>query len=64
MKKIIYIALFLVSSQLAAQQMPMYSQFLFHDYLINPGIVGTKDYYDARITQRNQWSGFNGMAWG
>lgn len=37
--------------------MPMYSQFLFHDYVINPAVVGTKDYYDVKMTQRLQWVG-------
>jgi type IX secretion system PorP/SprF family membrane protein len=58
MRKIIYIVVMLICGQLAAQQVPMYSQFLFHDYLINPAVVGTKDYYDARMTQRIQWVGF------
>lgn len=59
MKKFSYIVLMLICGQLAAQQVPMYSQFLFHDYLVNPAVVGTKDYYDAKMTQRIQWVGFN-----
>ena len=59
MKKILYIAYLLICGQVTAQQVPMYSQFLFHDYLINPAVVGTKGYYDARMTQRIQWVGFD-----
>ena len=59
MKKLIYILFIFFSGQISAQQVPMYSQFLFHDYLVNPAIAGTRDYYDARMTQRMQWTGFN-----
>ncbi|MEQ8325078.1 MAG: type IX secretion system membrane protein PorP/SprF [Vicingaceae bacterium] len=59
MKKLLYISFFLMAGAVYAQQVPMYSQFLFHDYLINPAIAGTKGYYDARMTQRLQWVGFD-----
>ena len=42
-----------------AQQVPMYSQFMFHDYIINPAVVGTYDYYDVKMTQRLQWVGID-----
>ena len=37
----------------------MYSQWILHDYLINPAVVGTRDYYDAKLTNRNQWVGID-----
>lgn len=42
-----------------AQQAPMYTQYILHDYLINPAIVGTRDYYDAKMTNRLQWTGID-----
>ena len=57
MRKVLFILFFACSTSLVAQQMPMYSQFLFHDYVINPAVVGTKDYYDVKMTQRLQWVG-------
>ena len=49
----------ILASAVTAQQVPMYSQYLLHDYLINPAVVGTYDYYDAKMTQRVQWVGIN-----
>ena len=57
MKRVLYILVLFSSATAYSQQTPMYSQFLFHDYLVNPAIVGTRDYYDAKFTSRLQWSG-------
>jgi len=58
MKKIIYIILFLLSSELVvSQQIPMYSQYMFNDFVYNPAVAGTKDYYQIRSNNRYQWIG-------
>lgn len=59
MKKLIGIIFFLHAGILLAQQAPIYSQFMLNDYLINPAAVGTKGYYDAMMSNRNQWVGIN-----
>lgn len=39
------------------QQLPLYSQYYFNDYAVNPAIGGTKSYVDARSNHRYQWQG-------
>ncbi|OUV57159.1 MAG: hypothetical protein CBC73_01110 [Flavobacteriales bacterium TMED113] len=61
LKKIIFIGiLLLIGSKSEAQQLPIYSQYMFNDYVINPGVAGTLDYIPLKMTYRNQWTGFNG----
>jgi type IX secretion system PorP/SprF family membrane protein len=58
MKKIIYIILFLLVGKIAfSQQIPLYSQYMLNDYVFNPAIAGTKDYYQAKSNNRYQWVG-------
>lgn len=58
MKKLIYILFFVVIANLSyAQQLPMYSQYMFNDYAFNPAVAGTKDYYQAKSNNRYQWIG-------
>lgn len=58
MKRITILFLFLSGlTAVIAQQTPSYTQFVLHDYLINPAVVGTRDYYDAKMTNRLQWTG-------
>ena len=40
-----------------AQQLPQYSQYLINDYVLNPGITGNKDYFEAKTNNRFQWVG-------
>ncbi|NCO55387.1 MAG: type IX secretion system membrane protein PorP/SprF [Bacteroidetes bacterium] len=58
MKKYIYTLLLLTLSEFAvSQQVPMYSQYMFNDYVYNPAVAGTKDYYQAKSNNRYQWLG-------
>lgn len=59
MKKIIGILfIVLLSIPIAkAQQMPLFSQYMFSDFLINPAVAGTYDYYQIRTSHRFQWMG-------
>ncbi len=58
MKKINYILLYLLLCNFVnAQQMPQYSQYMFNDFVINPAVAGTKEYYQARSNNRYQWIG-------
>jgi len=52
--------LFLVLS-LKAQQFPVYSQYVFNEYMINPATAGTIDKTPLRLTYRDQWSGFTNL---
>lgn len=43
-----------------AQQRPQYSLYYQNNYILNPAIAGIEDYYDAKLSYRNQWLGING----
>lgn len=64
MRKIILpalLAFYLFSTlQVTAQQLPMYSQYLWNDYIINPAYTGSQDVSPVQATYRKQWMGFNG----
>ena len=55
----IILIIFLISSGLAAQQLPLYSQYMFDNYLINPAVSGTHDYTMVNGSIRQQWNGFD-----
>jgi type IX secretion system PorP/SprF family membrane protein len=42
---------------LQSQQLPHFTQFMFNDYVLNPAVAGTKDYYQVRANSRFQWAG-------
>jgi type IX secretion system PorP/SprF family membrane protein len=42
-----------------AQQLPYYTQFMSNDFMLNPGVTGTKRILDARMNIRTQWVGFD-----
>lgn len=43
-----------------AQQNPMYTQYMFNPYLINPAVSSTYNYYQIRSGHRFQYVGFSG----
>lgn len=44
-----------------AQQLPVYSQYILNNFLLNPAIAGSiEEYSPIRISLRNQWVGFDG----
>ncbi len=58
MKKLIIILLVMLSMNFSnAQQLPIYSQYMFNPYLMNPAYAGVKDYYEAIANYRYQWVG-------
>jgi type IX secretion system PorP/SprF family membrane protein len=58
MKKVVYIVIFLLLGNLTfSQQVPLYSQYMLNDYVFNPAIAGTKDYYQVKSNNRYQWVG-------
>lgn len=42
------------------QQRPYYTQYVLNNYIINPAIAGIENYWDAKISHRHQWVGFDG----
>ncbi len=59
MKKILFIFLLLIGilSSALAQQSPHFTQYMFNDFVINPAVAGTNDYYQIRSNHRFQWIG-------
>ena len=41
-----------------SQQSPMFTQYYFNPFVINPAIAGTNNYYQIRTNNRFQWVGF------
>ncbi|MDR3227690.1 MAG: type IX secretion system membrane protein PorP/SprF [Prevotellaceae bacterium] len=63
MKKIALIIgiLIIVSANKAeAQQIPLFSQYMFNGTYINPANAGSKDAFFGNLLYRKQWIGFNG----
>lgn len=44
---------------LRAQQTPVYTQYMFNPYIINPALAGTHLYYQIRSGHRFQWVGIS-----
>lgn len=42
---------------LAGQQLPQFSQYMFNDFVLNPAVAGIYDYYQIRTNHRFQWVG-------
>jgi type IX secretion system PorP/SprF family membrane protein len=53
-------AAFLISAGLTAQHLPIYNQYLFNKYLINPAVAGADGYTSLNLTTRQQWTGYQG----
>ena len=61
MKKIyLIIVAIAVNFSLSAQQLSMYSQYYWNDFVINPAFTGFKNTPRIQVGYRNQWSGFQG----
>lgn len=61
MKKIwLLIFTLILLEQLTAQQVPLFSQYMFNPYPYNPAYAGSENRFVAMSTYRNQWTGFDG----
>ena len=60
-KIIILVALNLLFIKIInAQVAPYYTQYMFNDYLVNPAVAGTHNYFQVRANSRIQWMGMDG----
>jgi type IX secretion system PorP/SprF family membrane protein len=60
-KRYLFIALLLIPGKLMfSQQLPLYSQYLFNRFLINPAVAGSDGYTSFNLTAREQWVGYAG----
>ena len=61
MKNILRVIVFICFANAAsAQQIPLTSQYMFNDYLLNPAIAGSTDYTQVSLSARAQWTGLDG----
>lgn len=60
MKNILSVLFFTCAFSLFAQQQSLYSNYVLNAYAYNPAVVGSKDYLQAGLYYRNQWTGFEG----
>lgn len=56
----ILIFLFLIVKLSVGQQLPLYSQYLYNKFLINPAVAGSDGYTSVSLTAREQWVGYSG----
>ena len=61
MKSILRIILFVcLANVVSAQQLPLTSQYMFNNYLLNPAEAGSVDYIPITLSARAQWNGIKG----
>jgi type IX secretion system PorP/SprF family membrane protein len=60
-KRLVYILIFVALKQISfAQQLPLYDQYLYNKFLIDPAQAGSDGYTSFNITAREQWVGYSG----
>jgi type IX secretion system PorP/SprF family membrane protein len=60
MKRLVYILFFVIIGQVSfAQQLPLYSQYIYNKFLINPAVAGSDGYTSVDLTTRKQWLGLS-----
>jgi hypothetical protein len=60
-RKLAFISILLIwNATLAGQQLPLYSQYLYNKFLINPAVAGSDGYTSFNVTARQQWAGYSG----
>lgn len=59
-RKTTFILLLLVCNLTFGQQLPLFSQYLFNKFLINPAVAGSDGYTSINLTAREQWVGYSG----
>ena len=50
----------LMAANSYAQQQPYYTQYILNNFILNPALAGIENYWDAKISYRNQWVGLDG----
>ena len=57
-KYFLYIVLFFFAAEGFSQQIPLYSQYLENNYILNPGVAGSeKSFSPLRLSVHKQWIG-------
>ncbi|MFN2378916.1 MAG: PorP/SprF family type IX secretion system membrane protein, partial [Bacteroidales bacterium] len=56
----ILLLLIMIPAGITGQQLPLYSQYMFNQYLINPAVAGSDGFTSFNLTAREQWLGYSG----
>ncbi len=59
-KAFILFSFFIIGNWAFGQQLPIYSQYLYNKFLINPAVAGSDGYTSFSLTAREQWVGYYG----
>jgi len=60
-RRLTFILLFFLTAGVSyGQQLPLYSQYLFNKFMINPAVAGSDGYTSFNMTAREQWVGYTG----
>jgi type IX secretion system PorP/SprF family membrane protein len=59
-RTVFILSLFLGCNYAFSQQLPLYSQYLYNKFLINPAVAGSDGYTSVNLTAREQWVGYSG----
>jgi type IX secretion system PorP/SprF family membrane protein len=61
MKRLIFLFVLYTAGQVIfPQQLPLYSQYLYNKFLLNPAHAGSEGFTSFNITSREQWIGYSG----
>jgi type IX secretion system PorP/SprF family membrane protein len=61
MKKLLYIiCLLALVGEASGQQLPLFSQYVYNKFMINPAHAGSDGYTSFNLTMREQWIGYKG----
>lgn len=61
MRRLFIIYVFMLAADFTyGQQLPLYSQYLYNKFLINPAVAGSDGYTSINLTAREQWVGYSG----
>lgn len=56
-KKLVIYFVFCTCLFVNAQQLPLYTQYMLNDFVMNPAIAGKNPYFEAKSDNRYQWIG-------
>jgi type IX secretion system PorP/SprF family membrane protein len=59
-KLVILLVLFALMRISSAQQLPLFSQYLYNKFMINPAHAGSDGFTSINLTLREQWVGYSG----
>jgi type IX secretion system PorP/SprF family membrane protein len=59
-KFVINCVCFLMVGCVSAQQQPYYTQYILNNFILNPALAGIQNYWDFKVSYRDQWVGLKG----